>query len=113
MNNAFYIEIVPQEGNIWHFPLPTEQLLVGRSQNRCKLIVRDPRVSRIHVRIVRSPDIGVTVTDMHSANGSFLDGHRLPSGLAISWLIDQVVALGSTQLTLRYGKLPAVTSSPS
>ncbi|MEO8608724.1 MAG: FHA domain-containing protein [Chloroflexota bacterium] len=107
MTNAFYIEIVPQDGTVRRFLLPTEQLLVGRSRNRCGLIVIDPRVSRIHLRITRSPDLGVTITDMHSANGSFLDGHRLPAGLAITWLIDQLVSIGSTQLTLRYGKAPA------
>ena len=111
MTNTFYVEIIPSDLKIRRFLVPAEQLLVGRSQNRCQLVVTDPRVSRIHLRIVRSPDLGVTITDMHSANGSFLDGHRLPPGMAITWLIDQMAAIGSTQLTLRYGKLPEETSS--
>jgi pSer/pThr/pTyr-binding forkhead associated (FHA) protein len=112
MTNAFYIEVMPDNRNIRRFLLPAEQLLVGRSQNRCKLMIPDPRVSRIHLRIVRSPDLGVTITDMHSANGSFLDGHPLPPGMAITWLIDQTVAIGRTQLTLRYGKLPDAPPEP-
>lgn len=107
MTNAFYIEIILQDRKIERFLLPTEQLLVGRSQNRCQLVITDPRISRIHLRIIRSPDLGVTITDMHSANGSYLDGHPLPPGLAITWLIDQTAAIGSTQLTLRYGKPPS------
>jgi pSer/pThr/pTyr-binding forkhead associated (FHA) protein len=106
VTNAFYVEIVPPDGKLRRFILPVEQLLVGRSQNRCQLLIPDPRVSRIHLRIIRSPDLGVTITDMHSANGSSLDGHLLPPGMAITWLIDQMVSIGSTQLTLRYGQAP-------
>jgi hypothetical protein len=113
MTNAFYIEITPQDRKIKRFLLPPEQLLVGRSQNRCQLLLADPRVSRIHLRIIRSPDLGVTITDMHSANGSFLDGHPLPPGMAITWLIDQTASIGSTQLTLRYGKPPADNDAES
>ena len=106
MTNTFYVEILPSDRKIQRFPLPTEQMLVGRSRSRCQLVLTDPRVSRIHLRIIRSPDLGITITDMHSANGSFLDGHLLPSGMAITWLIDQMVSIGSTQLTLRYGNMP-------
>lgn len=106
MTNTFYIEVIPQDQKMGRFPLPPDQLLVGRSPNRCGLVIDDPRVSRIHLRISRSPDLGVTVTDMYSANGSTLDKHSLPSGIAISWLIEQTIVIGSTSLILRYGKLP-------
>jgi len=106
MTNTFYIEIIPPDRKLWRFPLPADQLLVGRSLNRCGLVIHDPRVSRIHLRISRSPDLGVTITDMYSANGSRLDGHALPPGLSINWLIEQTAAVGSTSLILRYGKLP-------
>lgn len=111
MTNAFYIEIVPPDRKLWRFLLPAEQLLIGRSPSRCQLVITDPRVSRIHLRVNRSPDLGVTITDMHSANGSFLDGHPLPPGMAITWLIDQIASIGGTQLILRYGKPPYEASS--
>ena len=106
MTNAFYVEIAPSDHKVQRLLLPADQLLVGRSSSRCQLVLVDPRVSRIHLRVIRSPDLGVTITDMHSANGSFLDGHVLPPGMAITWLIDQMVSIGSTQLILRYGKIP-------
>ncbi len=106
MTNTFYIEITPQNRKIWRFPLPSDQLLVGRSPNRCGLVIDDPRVSRIHVRVSRSPDRGVTITDMYSANGSTLDGRLLPPGIAINWLIEQTIVVGTTNLMLRYGKVP-------
>jgi len=106
MTNTFYIEIKAPNRKIWRFPLPPDQLLVGRSPNRCGLVIDDPRVSRIHLRITRSPDLGVTITDMFSANGSTLDGHALPPGVAISWLIEQTSAVGAVKLVLRYGELP-------
>ena len=111
MMNAFYIEIVPPDRKSWRFLLPAEQLLVGRSPNRCQLVLTDPRISRIRLRINRSSDLGVTITDIYSANGSFLDGHPLPPGMAITWLTDQVASIGSTQLTLRYGQPPSEVSS--
>jgi pSer/pThr/pTyr-binding forkhead associated (FHA) protein len=106
MMNTFYVEVVPQDRKIWRFPLPADQLLVGRSPNRCKLVLDDPRVSRIHLRVVRSPDQGVTVTDMYSANGSALDGHPLLPGISMHWLIEQSITLGNATLILRYGKMP-------
>lgn len=113
MTNTFYIEIVPQDRKIQRFPLPSDQLLVGRSPNRCHLVIDDPRVSRIHLRITRSPDFGVTITDMYSANGSTLDGHTLPPGVSISWLIEQIATIGTVDLVLRYGKLPDAPAEPS
>jgi hypothetical protein len=109
MTNTFYIEVLPPDGKVWYFSLPAEPVMVGRSSNRCKLIVNDPRISRIHLRIFRSPDVGVTITDMYSAHGSKLDGHPLPSGMAISWLLEQTATIGGTTLILRYGLPPEPT----
>ncbi len=105
MTNAFYIDIIPPEGEIRHIPLLSESLLVGRSPRRCNVVMVDGRISRIHLRIQRHPDTGVTVTDMFSAHGSTLDGRPLPPGVPFNWLIEQVIQMGNTRLILRYGEI--------
>src|SRR5262245_41102197 len=103
MVNAFYVEIIPHQGTVRRMALSGDSLIVGRSPRHAGLLLDDPRVSRLHVRIQRDPDTGITVTDLFSANGSTLDGRPLPSGIPFHWLIDQVVLIGETRLILKYG----------
>lgn len=100
---TFYIEIITQTAPIRRVDLSLEDIVVGRS-DRCSITVDDPRVSRVHLRIQRRPDRGVTITDLHTANGTTLDGRTIPPGLGISWLIGQTVQVGSVVLILRYGQ---------
>ncbi len=100
---CFFIEVVPHDGHSWRFILPPEGVIIGRSPNRCGLILRDRRISRIHLRATRSPERGIVISDLYSANGSTLDGHELPPGVGFAWLINQTVRAGSSCLTLRYG----------
>ena len=103
---CFYVEIIPAEGGLRRLPLPTnEDILAGRSLNRCRLLLNDPLVSRVHLRIRCDDNQRITVTDMHTANGSKLDGRALESGFAMTWLINQPIEIGKTHLILRYGTL--------
>lgn len=103
MEACYFIEVLPSDSKSWRFVLPSDGVLVGRSPNRCGLMLADGRVSRIHLRVTRSPERGITIADMYSANGSKLDGRALPPGLGIAWLINQTVKAGDSALTLRYG----------
>jgi hypothetical protein len=53
----------------------TDGLTLGRSEE-CDLVVRDPRASRRHARIV-SDDGGWVVEDSGSSNGTFIDGAQV------------------------------------
>lgn len=103
--NSFYIEIIPQADRIRRVLLEPGKLILGRSAKSTQLILPDSRISRVHLRINRDRDHGITVTDLYSANGTLLDDRYLPPGVAIHWLIDQVVTIGRTRLILRYGQL--------
>lgn len=103
---GFYMDVFPGGGHTYRVALPVNEVfLVGRSPNQCHLVLNDRRVSRVHLRIQRSPDQGVTITDLHTANGSQLDGRPLESGQPMTWLINQPVVIGGTHLILRYGSL--------
>ena len=100
---TFYVEIITQSAPIRRVEVSLEDIVVGRSE-RCTIPVDDGRVSRVHLRIQRRPDRGVTITDLYTANGTTLDGRNVPPGMSISWLIGQTVQVGNVILILRYGQ---------
>jgi pSer/pThr/pTyr-binding forkhead associated (FHA) protein len=100
---TFYLEIITPGCPPRQQTLSAGMTIVGRSARSCGVVIGDRRVSRVHLQI-RS-EIGVTVTDLYSANGSTLAGHPLPSGVMMYWLLDQVVSIGHSYLVLRYGRL--------
>lgn len=101
-SRTFYLEILTQQDQLRRVPLITE-LLIGRSPKRCQVVLPDNRVSRVHLRVQRDPDRGVTVTDLYTANGTTFDGRPLEPGVPITWLINQTALVGETRITLRYG----------
>jgi len=101
----FYLDIIAQDGKRKHIPLPQTELVIGRSPNRCDLVIDDNRISRVHLRVARDPDKGTTLTDLYSANGTLFDGRRLEPGVPITWLINQTAIIGDCRLTLRYGTM--------
>ena len=68
---------ISAEFPLLHFVLPEGKFVLGRS-SKSTLIVKDPSVSRRHAEFVVSPD-GVTVRDLNSRNGSYLDELRIQS----------------------------------
>lgn len=54
--------------------LPEKQMLIGRDSKRADICLPDVRVSRMHAWIVRDGNTA-TITDLKSANGTFVDGH--------------------------------------
>jgi len=53
----------------------TSELTVGR-EDGCDVVLRDASVSRRHARFSVLPNGGCSVTDLQSAGGSFINGHR-------------------------------------
>jgi pSer/pThr/pTyr-binding forkhead associated (FHA) protein len=54
-----------------------DAITIGRATAN-HVVIRDPRVSRLHARIERAGD-GVQVVDLVSANGTRLNGERIES----------------------------------
>src|SRR5688572_11119351 len=67
------LRLVPAVGS--HIEIGVDQAVVGRDPNS-DVIVNDGSVSRKHARLERRGD-GWAVVDQSSANGTFLDGHRV------------------------------------
>jgi two-component system, NtrC family, response regulator GlrR len=62
------------------FQLPIGTFVVGRS-TKCDLVVRDDTVSRRHAEIEVTRDT-VTIRDLSSRNGTFIDRQRVVTGTA-------------------------------
>jgi pSer/pThr/pTyr-binding forkhead associated (FHA) protein len=60
----------PRRVEIDHFPF-----ILGRSSS-CDFQVVHPMVSRKHCELVPADD-GVKVLDLHSSNGTYVNGHRV------------------------------------
>jgi len=110
---SFFIEIVTQDGETERVPLQQGQLIVGRSAKSSTIVLDDPRVSRVHLQIVRDFDRGVMVTDLRSANGTTLDGNPLPPNEPTPWALGQIIGVGQSQLILKYGSIENNVAQPA
>lgn len=98
-----YLEIVPQNSSTRYVALrefDERMIIVGRSKRNCDIVLADSRVSRVHLRLTLTEDDVVLIADLHSANGSLLEGRALPPNHDFSWHISQMITLGATRLFL-------------
>ncbi|MCH9046868.1 MAG: FHA domain-containing protein, partial [SAR324 cluster bacterium] len=55
----------------------TEEFLIGRSPD-CELMLEHPKISRKHASLKGNLDDGITITDLGSSNGTFIQNKALP-----------------------------------
>jgi adenylate cyclase len=81
----------PEQGQVFKIARPTTT--VGRS-NTCEVVLNDPLISRLHCQILLGMG-GITLRDLGSTNGTFLNGVRMTE----SPLRNQdVISVGGTRL---------------
>jgi pSer/pThr/pTyr-binding forkhead associated (FHA) protein/predicted Ser/Thr protein kinase len=73
-----------------------DELLIGREVGGEGHLSEDPELSRRHARFARDEHGQLTVEDLGSANGTFVNGQRLTDRRALS--VGDVVRVGSTTL---------------
>jgi pSer/pThr/pTyr-binding forkhead associated (FHA) protein len=96
-----------------NYLIQVETTVIGRS-SACSLVVNGPGVSRNHVSLHRSGD-AIYARDLGSANGTRLNGKRLPkAGARLKG--GDVLTLGSVDLEIREARelspLDVVIGSP-
>lgn len=69
---GFLVAWAPDNAVVTDRFLISSEMTMGRS-SRADVQLRHPKVSKIHVRLVRTPD-GVFIDDQGSTNGTFVDG---------------------------------------
>src|SRR5262249_1284940 len=81
-------------------PLNKEIMVIGRSPKDCDLVIDHPRISRRHLRLERRPDNVYTVTDLDTANGTWLGSTRLEANHETVWSTGEIVRIGDIWLTI-------------
>ena len=104
-------QLLVSEGNARDARLAVDgELLVGRAaaveEGR---LGDDPEISRRHARLVRGASGELTVEDLGSANGTFVNGDRLEAARTLQ--LGDVVRMGTTvlQVTDASGRVPEPT----
>ena len=91
------------------FKLGPGSQVLGSAQG-VDLRINDPTVSRRHVRLTASDD-GVRVEDLHSTNGTFVDGDRVDEPTMVTDLVE--LKVGTAVMELAPGDKPSGVKSPS
>ena len=81
------------------FELRLGEVVLGRSAG-CQLVLEDVLVSRRHARIFRDAH-EVTVEDLGSANGVYVNGERITSPVQVS--VGDRIVVGQQEMVLRAG----------
>jgi pSer/pThr/pTyr-binding forkhead associated (FHA) protein len=82
------------------------ELLIGRAMSAEGRLGDDPELSRRHARVARDAERRLTIEDLGSANGTFVNGRRLDAPRTLD--VGDVVSLGRTvlQVTDASGGVP-------
>ncbi len=88
--------IQDQDGNTT--PISHWENVLGRSRS-CDIVCDDPGVSRNHGTLMRNHDGSWTYTDLHSKNGSYINGEKIHRETATLHAGD-VLTIGACDLTL-------------
>ncbi len=75
---------------------PTQEIIVGRDPS-CDHVFDHPMVSRQHAKLTRTR-AGVTVEDLGSSNGTFVNGQRISAPTSLN--VGDIISLGSFELKL-------------
>ncbi|MEO8606962.1 MAG: FHA domain-containing protein [Chloroflexota bacterium] len=102
--DELHLEVIEQGGALRNLkmPAPIGRVIVGRG-GTAHVSVNDSKVSRVHLMLAQNTRPGLELTDLRSANGTVLNGKRLPPNQPAQWGIGQVVTIGSTWIVLRCG----------
>jgi hypothetical protein len=77
--------------------VPKGGLLFGRSPE-CDVVVQNPSASARHFRILRGRTGKTFVEDLHSKNGTFLNGTRLPPGKRVEIKLNDTVRIPGARI---------------
>ena len=89
-----------------------DELMIGREVSGEGKLGDDPKVSRRHARVARDASGRLTIEDLGSANGTFVNGERM-RGLRVLAVRDSV-QIGSTTLEVtEVGPAPAAPVAPA
>src|SRR5215468_4871315 len=94
---SFYVQTANNRN--YTFDIDKPEISIGRELKN-DMILDDPRVSRYH-SVVRVTKDGVTLRDLESGNGVFVNGHRITPNVDFKLTDNDQIKLGSCTLTFQ------------
>src|SRR5262245_16397321 len=94
---SFYVQTANNRN--YTFDIDKPEVKIGRELKN-DMILDDPRVSRYHAVARQSAD-GVTLRDLESGNGVFVNGHRITPNIDFKLTENDQIKLGSSTLTFQ------------
>lgn len=73
--------------------LTAPKTVLGRGSN-CDIVIDDPGISRSHMEIDIT-DHGVIARDLHSTNGTYVEGHQVPAATLVD---GNTITIGRTRI---------------
>ncbi len=103
------LEVVAPNANVRRVLLRRDTV-IGRSRE-CNLRIASTQVSRRHC-CIKIREETVVICDLGSANGTFVDGRRIPAGRDIPLAAGSQLSIGPVGFVVRYENDPAPAPPP-
>jgi adenylate cyclase len=92
------LEVQAPSNRNFTFELRLPETTIGRDA-KSHLVLEDPRVSRQHA-LIRWASDGITIRDLGSGNGTFVNGQAVPSNLELRLRNRDVIRIGNCTLAV-------------
>lgn len=86
----------PDSANVQEITIDKQEIFIGRDES-CEVIINDKKASRKHLRIYKD-GLRVQAQDLDSANGTFVNGHRIQSTMLSG---EDILKIGSTEFVFK------------
>lgn len=93
------LEVAHQKANVKKVVLKSDTV-IGRSAD-CNLRIASNEISRRHCQLIVN-DGGVSVRDLGSSNGTFIDGNRIEPNVDVSLQPESELSLGGIRFVVRF-----------
>jgi len=100
MNIVWFLEGATAGGDALFIPLESMPFHIGRD-SACELRLIAQDVSRVHARIDENGSDGLTLCDLGSTNGSFVNRERLDPNLATPISSGDILHIGKSEFRLK------------
>ncbi len=97
-----FLEVKPSAGRPFSFAIGKKPVRIGRDPGQADLVIDDPLLSKLHVRLETKGDSFVLI-DEGSRNGTFVAGKRADSKKELKLKDGDEITLGLTSMKFRSG----------
>jgi type III secretion system YscD/HrpQ family protein len=105
------LKVVSGPNNGAEFTMQSDRSYVlGKDPHSCDIIFQDTSISRQHARLTINPENLITIEDLNSRNGTFIDGEKITGSHTLSPNV--LVTLGTTAFVIydREGEMHTIIS---